>query len=86
MDYATLVDDKRLDAFIRLIDVIDANLPDGFEKTTDGSGIHYVVPLSTYPSGYHVTPGTPPSVFKCHRPKAASRRLSYGRLHGRSIA
>lgn len=59
MDYATLVDDKRLDAFIRLIDVIDANLPDGFEKTTDGSGIHYVVPLSTYPSGYHVTPGTP---------------------------
>lgn len=59
MDYATLVDDKRLDAFIRLIDVIDANLPDGFEKTTDGSGVHYVVPLSTYPPGYHVTPGTP---------------------------
>ncbi|MCT4796053.1 DUF1801 domain-containing protein [Exiguobacterium alkaliphilum] len=59
MDYATLVDDKRLDAFIRLIDVIDANLPDGFEKTTDGSGVHYVVPLSMYPSGYHVTPGTP---------------------------
>ncbi|WP_445002518.1 DUF1801 domain-containing protein [Exiguobacterium alkaliphilum] len=59
MDYTTLVDDKRLDAFIRLIDVIDANLPEGFEKTTDGKGIHYVVPLSTYPSGYHVTPGTP---------------------------
>lgn len=59
MDYETLVDDKRLDAFIRLIDVIDANLPDGFEKTTDGTGVHYVVPLSTYPSGYHVTPGTP---------------------------
>ncbi|TCI36273.1 DUF1801 domain-containing protein [Exiguobacterium sp. SH4S7] len=59
MDYTTLVDDKRLDAFIRLIDVIDANLPDGFEKTTDGNGIHYVVPLSTYPPGYHVTPGTP---------------------------
>ncbi len=59
MDYTTLVDDKRLDAFIRLIDVIDANLPDGFEKTTDGKSVHYVVPLSTYPSGYHVTPGTP---------------------------
>lgn len=59
MDYATLVDDKRLDAFIRLIDVIDANLPAGFEKTTDGNGIHYVVPLSTYPAGYHVSPGTP---------------------------
>ncbi|MFN4214582.1 DUF1801 domain-containing protein [Exiguobacterium sp.] len=59
MDYTTLVDDKRLDAFIHLIEVIDANLPDGFEKTNDGKGIHYVVPLSTYPSGYHVTPGTP---------------------------
>lgn len=59
MDVTTLVDDKRLDAFIRLIDVIDANLPDGFEKTTDGTGVHYVVPLSMYPSGYHVTPGTP---------------------------
>ena len=59
MDYMTLVDDKRLDAFIRLIDVIDANLPAGFEKTTDGNGIHYVVPLSTYPAGYHVSPGTP---------------------------
>lgn len=59
MDYTTLVDDKRLDAFIRLIDVIDEHLPAGFEKTTDGNGIHYVIPLSTYPSGYHVTPGTP---------------------------
>ncbi|MCC5891025.1 DUF1801 domain-containing protein [Exiguobacterium sp.] len=59
MDYTTLVDDKRLDAFIRLIEVIDANLPDGFEKMNDGKGIHYVVPLSTYPNGYHVTPGTP---------------------------
>ncbi|TCI77940.1 DUF1801 domain-containing protein [Exiguobacterium sp. SH0S1] len=59
MDYTTLVDDKRLDSFIRLIDVIDANLPDGFEKTTDGKGVHYVVPLSMYPPGYHVTPGTP---------------------------
>lgn len=59
MDYTTLVDDKRLDAFIRLIDVIDANLPDGFEKTTDGKGVYYVVPLSMYPSGYHVTLGTP---------------------------
>ncbi|TCI48327.1 MULTISPECIES: DUF1801 domain-containing protein [Exiguobacterium] len=59
MDYTTLVDDKRLDSFIRLIDVIDANLPDGFEKTTDGKGVHYVVPLSMYPPGYHVTPGAP---------------------------
>lgn len=59
MDYTTLVDDKRLDAFIRLIDVIDANLPAGFEMTTDGNGIHYVVPLSKYPAGYHVSPGTP---------------------------
>lgn len=59
MDYTTLVDDKRLDAFTHLIEVIDANLPDGFEKTSDGTGVHYVVPLSTYPSGYHVTPGTP---------------------------
>lgn len=59
MDYTSFVDDKRLDAFSHLIDVIDEHLPSGFEKTTDGTGIHYVVPLQTYPSGYHVTPGTP---------------------------
>lgn len=59
MDYTTLVDAERLDSFTHLIDVIDEHLPEGFEKTTDGHGVHYVVPLSIYPPGYHVTPGKP---------------------------
>lgn len=59
MDVTTLVDDERLEHFTRLIAVIDEHLPEGFEKTTDGHGIHYVVPLSMYPAGYHATPGKP---------------------------
>ncbi|ACQ70168.1 Domain of unknown function DUF1801 [Exiguobacterium sp. AT1b] len=59
MDVTALVDEARLDSFIHLLEVIDDHLPGGFEKTTDGHGVHYVVPLDRYPSGYHVTPGTP---------------------------
>ena len=59
MDYTMLVEPERRDAFIRLIETIDAHLPEGFEKTTDGKGVHYVVPFHLYPDGYHVTPDTP---------------------------
>ena len=38
---------------------IEANLPEGFEKVEEYSGVGYVVPLSTYPPGYHVTPEKP---------------------------
>lgn len=59
MQYDHLVDEKRLDAFIQLVNIIEENLPEGFEKIEEYGGISYVVPHSTYPSGYHVTPEKP---------------------------
>ncbi|WP_336517227.1 DUF1801 domain-containing protein [Pollutibacter soli] len=35
------------------------NLPKGFEEQMTYGIIGYVVPLSAYPAGYHVTPDTP---------------------------
>lgn len=59
MNYSHLVDDKRLDAYTHLIATIDENLPSGFEKMEQYGGISYVVPLTIYPQGYHVTANTP---------------------------
>lgn len=59
MKYEKMVDDKRRAAFIQLIETIDANIPKGFEKIEEYGGVGYVVPLSIYPQGYHVTPGKP---------------------------
>jgi hypothetical protein len=59
MQYDHLVDEKRLDAFVQLIQTIEANLPEGFEKVEEYGGVSYVVPHATFPPGYHVTPEKP---------------------------
>jgi len=38
---------------------IKGNLPGGFKETISYGMLAYVVPLSRYPQGYHVTPDTP---------------------------
>ncbi|HBJ00335.1 MAG TPA: hypothetical protein DDY89_04610 [Lysinibacillus sp.] len=53
------VDEKWRDAFSKLVDVLEANLPEGFEQTMQYNMVSYVVPLETYPCGYHVKPNTP---------------------------
>ena len=57
--YMEQVEEKWRDAFSKLVDVLEANLPVGFEQTMQYDMVSYVVPLETYPSGYHVTPNTP---------------------------
>lgn len=59
MPYDHLVDEKRLDTFVRLIETIEENLPDGFKNVEEYGRISYVVPHATYPPGYHVTPEKP---------------------------
>lgn len=59
MQYDHLVDEQRLDAFVQLIRIIEENLPEGFEKVEEYGGLGYVVPHTTYPPGYHVTPEKP---------------------------
>ena len=58
-EYIEQVDEKWRADFLKLVDVVESNLPDGFERTMQYGMISYVVPLSTYPKGYHVTPNTP---------------------------
>ncbi|MFJ7408338.1 MULTISPECIES: DUF1801 domain-containing protein [unclassified Lysinibacillus] len=57
--YIELVDEKWRDSFAKLADVIATNIPAGFEQTMNYDMISYVVPLASYPKGYHVTPNTP---------------------------
>ena len=57
--YLEQVDEKWRDSFTKLADVIATNIPEGFELTMNYDMISYVVPLSTYPKGYHVTANTP---------------------------
>jgi len=57
--YIEQVDENWRESFARLVDVVEINLPEGFERIMKYDMISYVVPLSTYPKGYHVTPNTP---------------------------
>lgn len=59
-DYlAGIEDDARRDAMRELVATIRASLPTGFEEVLSGSMPSWVVPLSTFPDGYHCTPGQP---------------------------
>ncbi len=57
--YLEKVPDERKMAFEKLFNAIDDNLPTGFELTEAYGMLTWVVPLSSYPAGYHCAPGTP---------------------------
>lgn len=57
--YIEQVDEKWRESFGKLVDVVENNLPEGFEESMYYDMVSYVVPLTTYPKGYHVTPNTP---------------------------
>lgn len=46
--YIENVDEKWRAGFAKLVDVVEANLPEGFEQTMYYDMISYVMPLSTY--------------------------------------
>lgn len=58
-EYLDNVDEDRRPILIQLRKTIRNNLPEGFEEVMAGSMPGYVVPLSTYPAGYHVGKDTP---------------------------
>ncbi|STD07660.1 Domain of uncharacterised function (DU1801) [Elizabethkingia anophelis] len=57
--YLEKVPDERKMAFEKLFNAIHDNLPTGFELTEAYGMLTWVVPLSSYPVGYHCAPGTP---------------------------
>ncbi|BAP33200.1 uncharacterized protein CHSO_4163 [Chryseobacterium sp. StRB126] len=58
-DYLSKIQPERKEPFKKLFDVINENLPKGFEEISNYGMLGWVVPLKTYPAGYHCTPGTP---------------------------
>jgi len=57
--YIEELPEDRKEAIIQLRKVIKKNLPKGFKEGMGYGMIGYVVPLSTYPAGYHCTPELP---------------------------
>lgn len=57
--YMQAIPDERRPAMQKLREVIGENIPEGFLETISYGIIGYVVPLATFPEGYHVTPGIP---------------------------
>ncbi len=51
--------DERKAAVKKLRQVVKKNLPAGFKEIVDKGMIHYVVPHSKYPDGYHCDPKQP---------------------------
>ena len=57
-EYIHSLPEERKEAMIKLRELILKKLPKGFEETMGGM-IHYVVPYSLYPLGYHCPPPQP---------------------------
>lgn len=51
-DYINQIDEKRIDAFRELVEVVRDNIPEGFEEVMQYDMISYVIPLKSYPKGY----------------------------------
>lgn len=58
-DYISKIPEERQDAFRKLFNAVDENLPKGFAQNISYGMIGWSVPLETYPAGYHCTPGSP---------------------------
>ena len=58
-DYISNIPEDRIEAFMKLKETIDNNIPDGFELMLSYGMLGYLVPHSLYPDGYHCDPKLP---------------------------
>ncbi len=58
-EYYASVPEERKPALNKLRAIFKKHLPKGFEECLYYGMPGFVVPLKTYPKGYHVSPGTP---------------------------
>ena len=58
-DYFNEIPEERKEVFRKLRDTIANNIPEGFVEQMSYGMIGYIVPHSTYPSGYHCNPKLP---------------------------
>ena len=57
-DYIDQIPEDRQVVFKKLCETIQESLPKGFENGISYGMVGWAVPLSTYPAGYHCTPGS----------------------------
>lgn len=58
-EYMDNLPEDRKDAMNKLREVINKNLPQGFDECMNYGMLGWVVPHSTYPAGYHCDPKLP---------------------------
>ncbi len=58
-DYIAQVPEERKEALTKLRNIINTNIPKGFQEGIGYGMVGYSVPHSLYPSGYHCTPDLP---------------------------
>jgi uncharacterized protein YdhG (YjbR/CyaY superfamily) len=57
--YLAAIPEARKPSFLRLLNIVKENLPEGFKISYNYGMIGFSVPLSRYPEGYHVKANTP---------------------------
>lgn len=57
--YLNELPEDRIVPMVKLRDIINANIPEGFEETMNYGMIGWVVPHSLFPAGYHCDPKLP---------------------------
>ncbi len=57
--YISQIPEDRQDAFRKLLETVNGNLPEGFEPIIQYGMVTWVVPMKTYPPGYHCAKDTP---------------------------
>lgn len=55
-DYLHSLPDDRKEPMSKLLETMRQSLPDGFSESLASGMIHFVVPQSLYPNGYHCNP------------------------------
>lgn len=58
-EYYELIPEDRKEPMLKLREVINANMPKGFEEALSYGMPGWVVPHSMYPAGYHCKPSEP---------------------------
>ncbi len=58
-EYISQIPEERREAFRKLLETVDRNLPEGFQQTMQYGMVTWAVPMKTYPAGYHCAKDTP---------------------------
>ena len=68
--YLDKLPEDRKNAIRKLAEVVEKNIPKGFEMCMSYGSIGFVVPFSIYPAGYHCNPKLPLPFINIASPKS----------------